>query len=260
MTRSLRVLALEPWLGGSHQAFLEGWRARSRHRVEVLGLPARHWKWRMEGSCVPLARALAEREPADALLVSDYVDLARLRGLAPAAWRSVPALAYFHENQLTYPLSPGQERDLTHGFTNVLTACAAEGLAFNSAHHREDFARAARGLLRVLPRPTPAAELERALAAAQVVPPGIEGGTLPRGPGGAGPLRVVFNQRWEHDKDPLALFEMLHEVRAAGASLELVLLGPRAGTLPGELAAARARLADSVVHDGCVEDRADYAR
>lgn len=260
MTRRLRVLALEPWLGGSHGRFLGAWAERSAHRVEVLGLPARHWKWRMEGGAWALARELAGRAPVDALLVSDYVDLARLRGLAPDGWGRVPALAYFHENQLTYPLAAGQERDLSHGFTNVLTCLAAEAVAFNSRHHLAEFAAAADAFLAALPRPAPRAELAAKLEAARVVHPGIELDELPLGPGGQGPLRVVFNQRWEHDKDPLAVLAALEDALGRGAELELVLLGPRAKELPPGVAAALERLAPRILRRGEAGDRAEYAR
>lgn len=260
MSAPLRVLALEPWLGGSHERFLGAWRARSAHAVEVLGLPARHWKWRMEGGAWALARRLAGLPLADVLVVSDYVDLARLRGLAPPEWAQIPALVYFHENQLTYPLGEGEERDLGHGFTNVLTCLAAEAIAFNSEYHRSEFEAAARQLLAALPRPAPRAELAEALAAARVVPPGIELEALPLGPGGEGPLRVVFNQRWEHDKDPLAVLRALSAARARGAALELVLLGPSARELPAGVAEALEPLTPIVRHRGPLADRAEYAR
>ena len=107
----LRVLALEPWFGGSHRRFLEGWAARSVHQVELLGLPPRHWRWRMTAG----AWALAERVRKDGILrpdvlfVSDYVDLPRLYGHLPRDWRGLPAVLYFHENQLTYPAAEGLE-------------------------------------------------------------------------------------------------------------------------------------------------------
>ena len=43
----LDILALEPWLGGSHEVFLESWRERSSHKLRFEGLKARHWRWRM---------------------------------------------------------------------------------------------------------------------------------------------------------------------------------------------------------------------
>lgn len=52
----MRVLALEPYYGGSHRAFVDGWASRSRHDWTVLTLPAHHWKWRMRGAAVTMAR------------------------------------------------------------------------------------------------------------------------------------------------------------------------------------------------------------
>ena len=36
----MNVLALEPYYGGSHKAFLNQWRARRRHSWTALTLPA----------------------------------------------------------------------------------------------------------------------------------------------------------------------------------------------------------------------------
>ena len=258
------VLALEPWLGGSHERFLEQWRARSAHRVEVAGLPARHWKWRMRAAAWELAQQVRDQPPPDVLLVSDYVDLPALLGWLPAEWAARPALVYFHENQLTYPGPAGAEpaeRDAGYGFTNVMSCVRAARVAFNSRYHRDDFGRAARELLRRLPRPNPARELDAALDAAAVVSPGIELEALPLGdgpPAGA-PLRVAFNHRWEHDKDPVGFLAAAREAVRRGAALELVLLGERFKELPAGVEALLDELRPSIVHAGFAPDRAAYA-
>jgi len=264
----LHVLAIEPWLGGSHARFLEAWRERSAHRVDVLGLPARHWRWRMEGGALTLAeRAAAAGPPPDVLWVSDYVDLARLRGFLPPAWRAVPALAYFHENQLTFPRSNAPEahdragaEDLSLGFTNVLTAVAAEQVVFNSRFHLEDFAAAAVELVRRLPRPRPAAALEAALASALVIHPGIERGAIPlgAGPGDGEPLRLVWCHRWEHDKGPLEFLEVVRAALGRGAALELVLLGRTYERTGPELLAMLDGLEAHTRHRGYAEDQGQY--
>ena len=51
----MQVLALEPYHGGSHEAFLDGWSSRSRHEWTVLGLEAYKWKWRMRHAAITLA-------------------------------------------------------------------------------------------------------------------------------------------------------------------------------------------------------------
>lgn len=258
---SLRVLAVEPWLGGSHAAFLGAWRRRSRLCVDVRGLAPRHWRWRMRGGTWQLARELEREPPPDALLVSDFVDLPGLVGLLPPAWSAVPSVAYFHENQLAYPGREREEpdaRDLHPAFTNVLTCLRADRLVFNSRFHREAFRAAADAWLARLPRPAPRAELARALERAEVVPPGVELDRLPLGPGApaGSPLRVAFNHRWEHDKDPLAF------LRAARAvpDLELVLLGETFERLPEGAPELLEALAPRTLHRGWVADRAEYAR
>ena len=76
----MNVLAIEPYYGGSHQAFLDGWSARSRHEWTVLTLPAHKWKWRMRHGAVTFAEEAARRAEAgerwDAIFCSDMLDLA----------------------------------------------------------------------------------------------------------------------------------------------------------------------------------------
>jgi len=260
--RPLDVLALEPWLGGSHAAFLEGWAARSTHRVELEGLAPRHWKWRMRSSAWELARRLRGRAAPDVLLATGYLDLPAFLGFAPPGWGRVPVLLYLHENQLTYPADParpGSERDTSYGFTNLLSCLRAERVVFNSRFHLEELRTAAEELLRRLPRPNPRAELGAKLEDARVVAPGIELDALPLGAGGApgAPLQVLFPHRWEHDKDPRAFLEACLAARAEGARFELLLTGEGRDDGPPGCAAALGELAEAVAHRGHLP-RADY--
>ncbi|MDA1264600.1 MAG: DUF3524 domain-containing protein [Planctomycetota bacterium] len=265
MDRPLHVLAVEPWLGGSHQRFLEGWQARSRHKIELLGLPARHWRWRMEGAALTLAERAAQTALPDVLVVSDYLDLARFRGFLPAAWRDVPALAYFHENQLAYPQrldAVERHQDRALGFQNVLTLIAAEASAFNSRYHLETFAAAATELVRILPKPRPAGALEAALTRASVIYPGVdlEAYPLMAGPAEGAPLRIGWCHRWEYDKDPARFLHAILEVRARGANFELVLLGEAYEMMDEDVLRLLSRASSLVAHRGYAEDRAAHAQ
>ena len=258
--RALDILALEPWLGGSHAVFLEGWAERSRHRVRTEGLKARHWRWRMRAGAWELARRLKGTAPPDALFVSDYVDLPSLLGFLPAAWSEVPSLLYFHENQLTYPGQDGEvEPDFHLGFTNILSCLRADAVAFNSAWHRAEFQRAALDLFAQLPKPNPRVELLAKLEGAAVICPGVDLETIPLGSGGEGPLRVAFNHRWEHDKDPHAFLTACASAVRAGSELELLLLGERFESTPPGLEVMLKELEPQLVHEGYAPDRASYA-
>ena len=140
--RTLDVAFFEPWLGGSHRAFLDAWSARSHHRISVHGLAPRHWKWRQEASAWELSRGVDAGAPPDVIACSGYVDVPRLHGFLPPGWAGRPTLLYLHETQLTYP-GEHSERDLTHGFSNILSVVRADRTVFNSAFHLEEFGAAA---------------------------------------------------------------------------------------------------------------------
>jgi glycosyltransferase involved in cell wall biosynthesis len=276
MTRSARprpedgerrsIVALEPWLSGSHERFLAQWCARSRHDVAVLGLPARDWKWRMRSAAFELAERVVatDMNAPDVIFASDYVDLPSLCGWLPASWSHVPCTLYFHENQLTYPLRPGaepNERDLHFAFTNVASIARATRVAFNSRFHRDEVARAGEELFARLPRTSLRDAFRAKLASADVIAPGIDLDEIALGRGGErdAPLRVLFNHRWEHDKDPHAFLSAAREAISRGAKLELVLLGERFGDLPPGTAQLLRELAPAIATDEFVQDRAQYA-
>lgn len=262
----MKVLALEPWFGGSHRKFLQQWRTRTRHELELVGLPPRRWKWRMRSGAWELARAIEERaiERPDSLLVSGYVDLPALFGELPAQWAGLPSLLYLHENQLTYPSNPehGEQRPDTHfGYTNIQSCVRADRVLFNSDFQRREFGSAAAELLGALPRPNPQAEFEASLRSSAVIAPGVDLDAMPAGPGGdAGePLRVLFSHRWEHDKDPVGFLESVRAALDEGARLELVLLGERFEQTPPGVEQLLAHLRGYIRHSGFVERASDYA-
>jgi glycosyltransferase involved in cell wall biosynthesis len=279
----VRVWALEPYYGGSHRQFLDGLSRHSTHDFTLFTLPGRHWKWRMHGGALTLAAQtadhLARGEPRpDVFLASDMLDLpvflaslAAGAGTVPFAGR-VPTIVYFHENQLTYPLPPGVDRDLDYGFKNLTTALAAGTVLFNSEYHRREFISAAGALLAGMPDALPGWALEDVVAKAKVLPLGCDLRSLDRhrtramaeaaagrwGDPAAGPL-VVWNQRWEYDKAPEALFRGLEALKDSGAAFRVALAGSGATTPPPEFSRAKAKLGDRVVHWGRLESRSDYA-
>ena len=107
MTDQLRICLLEPWYGGSHRRWVDGLVAVSTHQMDLFTLPARHWKWRMHGAAVTLASQVIESGNCyDLVIANDMMDVAVFKSLINSAGLDVPITCYFHENQLSYPVSP----------------------------------------------------------------------------------------------------------------------------------------------------------
>ncbi len=257
----MRILALDPYDRGSHRAFLHGWAGASRHAFTCVTLPGRHWKWRMRHASWTLAAEVARRADAggawDAVVCSDMLNLPEWRGLAPAAVRALPAAAYFHENQVTYPDPRRDERDLHFAFTNLATALAGE-VWFNSAYHRDSFCEGLTTLLAAMPDHRDAACVEAIRRRGRILPPGIDP-PEPRRPRRPGPLRIGWAARWEHDKDPATFVAALADLDAAGVDFRLSVIGESFDAEPPPFAEARARWAARIDHWGFLP-RDDYRR
>ncbi|HUU84279.1 MAG TPA: DUF3524 domain-containing protein [Phycisphaerae bacterium] len=257
----MRILALEPYYGGSHRAFLDGWCAHSRHEWTLLDLPPYKWKWRMRHAAITLADRVADLvergQRWDRLFCSDMLNLAEFIGMAPLPVQLLPSVVYFHENQLTYPVRHEQERDYQFAFTNLTTALAATRVWFNSAFHRDSFLNALPVFLKRMPDCQPIEAVERVRAKARIEPPGI--GELPqRGPRPPGPPRILWAARWEHDKNPDAFFEALHKLRDRGIAFRVSVIGERFREVPPVFESARQDFADAIDRWGYQSSRAEY--
>lgn len=261
-----RLLFIEPYLTASHAAFAQGLMRHVPARWTLLGLPGRHWRWRLRGAAAFLAEQASEvlAQPWEALVCSDMLGLAELRGLAPSL-ATVPALVVFHENQLAYP-APGragtrqQDRDLYLAFGNLTSALAARRVVFNSNFHRDQFLSAARELVGRLPDMRPSGLVPAIEAKSSALPMPIdpaEVGDQVREPR-SGPLRILWNHRWAQDKAPEQFFAALEGLAAQGLDFQVAVLGPSPAKPPAVFAVAREALGRHIVQWGQVVDRTAY--
>jgi len=257
----MRILALEPFYGGSHRALLDGWALRSRHELVALTLSAHHWKWRMRHAPLTLAQQVLAQglvdQPWDALWCSSMLSLAEFRGLVAPSLAAVPAVVYLHENQLAYPVTHEQDRDLHFAFTNLTTALAADAVWYNSAHNRDSFFAGLERLLARMPDHRSTEPLERIRARSRIVPPGfdpVEPEPRPR----SGPLRLLWAARWEHDKAPETLFAALRELCFRGVDFRVNVIGESYAEVPDVFALAQRELAAHIDRWGYQHSRADY--
>ena len=258
----MRILLIAPYFGGSHRAWAEGYARHSRHRIDLLTLPARFWKWRMQGGAVTLAERARQLETRpDLLLVTDMLNLPAFLGLTRDLYPHLPVALYCHENQLTYPLQPGEKRDLTYGTINWLSMLAADCVLFNSAYHLGDWFDELPRLLKHFPDHTHLHCVPKVRAKADVLPVGCDLARLAaeRTERNAGVPLILWNQRWEYDKDPQTFFRALDALAGEGIAFRVALAGANVRQMPEEFEAARERLGARVVHYGRADAQA-YAR
>ncbi len=223
----------------------------------------------MQGGALTLARAVEDTVAAlagrgrrpDVLLVSDMVHLPALLGLARRALAGVPVVLYLHETQLTFPLSErtaaggGAGADLTYAMTNWLSMAAADRVVFNSAYHRQVWFEALPAFLARFPDLRHTGLVAEVEARSSVLPVGIAPGPLTGTAPDPGPPTVLWNHRWEHDKDPDAFVDAVEAVAARGVDFRLLLAGHRFRAEPDALARLRhGPAAGRIAHDGTAPD------
>ena len=280
----MRILFLEPFYGGWHKDFADGLREHSRHDIALATLPARFWKWRMRGAALHFVRSLSSSvtSPSDArghhpnldlILATDLMSIADLRALWPG--RVPPIVLYMHESQLSYPVPEGGRMDLHFGFTDITSALAADAVLFNSVFHRDQFFTELPRFLGRLPEFRPLWVHDEIRRKSLVLYPGCRIPAVGRLPadrrsrdglsadasgrrGDDRPPRIIWNHRWEFDKQPEVFFRVLRALKHRGIRFEVAIMGENFQAKPKCFISAAEDLADEIVRFGYVENRDEY--
>lgn len=234
-------------------------RALPEYQWTLKTQPARHFSWRVEASgwIWGLGGDADFDQKYDLIIATSLSGLAGLRALRPAL-AAVPTWIYFHENQFAHPLEARQQVSHQRGwqFASLQNALCGDWISFNTAFNRDSFFSGLGDLLKRLPERLPGDPLARLEARSDVLP-------VPLTDELAG-LRslpkerdlILWNHRWEWDKQPERLLQALLELKAEGRSFRLAMLGCGGG-VDDRFAAERAALGALVVHWG-EADRSTY--
>lgn len=263
-----KILIVEPYYGGSHRQFLRGVQQIVDAEFLLLTLPARKWKMRMQLAApwvVAELRKLPEEERFfHCLLASTFVDLATLRALLIQLDGWNPAcrlLLYFHENQFAYPVQFADPGIFQFTGINFNSALAANSLAFNSEYNRRTFFDGFGRLLKKAADMSFPGLIEAVKSKSQVLFPGLDLQLIPA-PEQTDVKRavIVWNHRWEADKNPRQFFQVLTELQRQGIDFGLILLGQRFSRLPECFDRVEERFADNLLHCGFVEEYQEYVQ
>ena len=254
----MKILFLEPFYGGSHKHVADSFAAHSSHEIDILSLPPRFWKWRMRGAALEFIRKIDKIAYYDLIFATDMMDLTDFKGVAGKD--CPPIYLYFHENQLSYPLGPHEKRDFHLGFTNIISALAADRVFFNSHFHRDDFFKAARTLIKQMPDFRPTWMIEEIQDKTQILYPGFDfngdPGTLKES-GLDRPL-IIWNHRWEYDKNPAEFFNVLRAVKEKGILFYLAVMGEQYEIIPDEFEQAKIDFKDELLVYGYLSSSDEY--
>ena len=262
----LRILALEPYYGGSHRAVLDGLVERIDAEWTVLTLAgpqvevAHARRGNHDGY---RSRALASAqsyEPFDLVFASTFLNLAEFRGLVGAPLAGVPAIVYFHENQLVYPNRHTAEWDLQFPLTNITSALSAECCVFNTRWNLDRFVGEIPGFIREFPDHHPKGVAEEIERKSVVLPPPFDPAAFDHAATTRGPrCRIVWPHRWEHDKNPEEFFWAVGQLAEEGLDFEVAVAGQSFRETEGLMREAAETLGSRLVHCDEPKDRAAYA-
>ena len=265
----MNITLLETFNTGSHAAWIDELVHNSRHQINVLSLSGHHWKWRMHGGAVTLARRfLISGQTPDLLLASDMLDLTTFLALTRKKTAQLPTALYFHENQLTYPWSPGdpvpqEKRDLHYGFINYNSALAADTLLFNSRYHMDAFTGDLPRFLKTLPDNNEIGSIAGIRNKSQVLHLGLDLEKFdkhrPKKTDNSRPPLILWNHRWEYDKNPQEFFQALYHLQDEGLTFEVALLGESFSNNAPVFVEAKKRLGDKIIQYGYADSFEDYA-
>ncbi len=261
---------MEPFFSGSHQQWAEGLQQHSSHQIEILSLPGRHWKWRMHGGAVSLAKQFNElNEEPDLILSTSMLDLTTFLALTRAKSAGIPTAIYFHENQITYPWSPQdrdvkKKRDNHYGFINYTSALVADKVFFNSEYHKSSFLGALPNFLKQFPDKRGHENIEFIKKKSEILHLGMDLNRFDEfqeseKEKNSDPV-ILWNHRWEYDKRPKIFFKQLFRLKELGINFKLVVLGEQNDVNPSIFDEAREKLTDEILHWGYTEDFETYAR
>ncbi len=229
-----KVLLLSAYDTPSHRY----WRTSLQQLDDIewcqLALPARYFAWRLRGNSISWGMGDYPEldESYDLVIATSMVDITALRGFRPKLAHA-PLIVYFHENQFDYPVSEHQQRDIQLQLTTIYNAACADCILFNSEYNRKTFVRGATALLKKMPDEVPKHLMTIIEKRSQVLPVPInESPQSSLHIDAHQTLHILWNHRWEYDKNPEVFFTALTYLQQNQVPFTLDVIGQKFRNAP----------------------------
>ncbi|XP_061181500.1 glycosyltransferase-like domain-containing protein 1 [Saccostrea echinata] len=147
-TKAVNLL-IEPFYGGSHKQLID-MIYNTIPDCHLITMTAKKWHWRSRVAALYLAQNIPVSKDYRVLFCSSVLNLAELTALRPDL-APLKKIIYFHENQLIYPVREKKERDIQHGYNQILSCLVADRVVFNSHHNMESFLSSIDHFLHIIP-------------------------------------------------------------------------------------------------------------
>ncbi|MFT7591826.1 MAG: glycosyltransferase involved in cell wall biosynthesis [bacterium] len=262
----MKVAIVEPFYAGSHKTWVDELSKFASFESILFTLPGRHWKWRMGAGAIQLAKKVNEsNDQIDIFLVTDMLDVALFKSLLSPKYQSAKIVLYMHENQVVYPFQTpysDKNKDRHYGLINYKSILVADHIWFNSQFHINVFYAELATFLAPFPEAKfHQSEAQRGLTKSSVMPIGIDCDALDKSTE-VKSLKptILWNHRWEYDKNPDLFFQTLIKLSQDGLDFDLCVLGEHYSNIPPIFETAFEQLKAHIIHWGFVKDKKEYYR
>ncbi len=260
----LKILALEPFYGGSHKYFIDSWIKNSIHDFDLITLSDKCWMWRSQHSAVSFAQEVkkmySEGKRWDVIFCTDMLNLPQFIGLLPCELRSLPTIIYFHENQLAYPVRNEQKKNREAIFANFASALSATEVWFNSAFNRDSFLNNLPAFFNRMPdKINFENEICEIRNKSKIKPLGISIGKVKAKLSPTKKVKtILWAARWELDKNPRTFFNALKILKKKHCEFRINVIGEVPVTIMPEFLEAEKEFETRIDHWGYMPTREKY--
>lgn len=261
----MKILLLSAYSAQSHQTWCDNVMAMFPEcEWTLLSLPGRFFNWRIRGNA--LSWGIGQRNTLekkyDLVLATSMVDCATLRGLVPNL-AATPWIVYFHENQFEYPVSAKNDH-AEPKMVSLYNALCAEKVIFNSNYNYQSFIAGLDAFLTKMPDEVPKDTVKIISTKCEVVAVPINFNeeennqiAVKTKNKNMEPV-LLWNHRWEYDKGPQQLYNLIAELVKRKFKFKLNLIGQQFRVVPDALSMIKNDFPDILLNYGFIELADDY--
>ncbi|MBC8196518.1 MAG: DUF3524 domain-containing protein [Candidatus Marinimicrobia bacterium] len=260
----MKIALIDSFFSGSHKKWGQDLKKYSKHHIELFTMTGIHWKWRMHGGSITLAQKLNKSNfIPDLIIVTDMINLGDFKSLLNNKLKHIPIILYFHENQLMYPKTKFDtdkinQRDNHYGFINFTSSLIADNILFNSNFHKNGYINSLNKFLSKFPDYSLKINIDDISNKSSVIAIGIKIKNKLKLKSKNDIPVILWNHRWEHDKNPDEFFKILFQLKKDNVKFKLNVIGENYKNSPKIFSKAKETLTNEIINWGYIQSRDKY--